>query len=203
MAVYQVFSDDFMGLTTDLKQAEEFLEQIHDEDNGSSIGIYLMKINEKTGKFEVDDFALEGQSLRKITKREMKRLPDKLYVLNMNGEEEIEHISYDTEKSLLKDLRYYHEYYGEIFSTFGDYCDNFAAYILFEAIIEDPDPADITFEGIVNYVKDGDDYIGTAKIGELTSLDTKNMGEIYLPRIDEKNLRKAYDLAQAYAKIMR
>ena len=162
-----------------------------------------MKINEETGKFEVDDFALEGQLLRKITKREIKRLPEKLYVLNMNGEYEIEHISYVSEKSLLMNLRYYHEHYGEIFSTFGDYCDNFAAYILFEAIIEDPNPVDITFEGIVSYIKNSDDFVGTAKIGELTTLDMKNMGDIYFPRIYEKNLRKAYDLAQAHVKIMR
>nr|QBK92798.1 MAG: hypothetical protein LCPAC401_04360 [Pithovirus LCPAC401] len=200
MAVYQVFNYDFVGLTTDFKQAEDFLEQVEGED-GNSMGIYLMKINEETGKFVEDDFARKGESLRNITKEEVRRLPEKLYILNMDGEEEIEHIMYVAEQSLLEDLRYYHEHNGELFGIFGDYCDNFAAYILYEYVTDGPVGA--TFDEAVNYVVDNGDYIGTAKVGELTSLDMKNMGDEYLPRIDKKNLRKTYELAQAYVRIMR
>ena len=201
MAVYQVYNNDFIGLTTDFKQAEEFLDQIDHEGTGSSKGIYLLKLNEETGKFESESFAEIGDSLRELTQEEKERiLPSQLHVLNMNGHYEVEYDVYLTEESLLKDMPYYHEHSGEIFSVFGKYSDNFAAYILFENIVSITPSA--TFEEAIEDIEKSSHFIEEVEIGKLTSLDMKNMGDIYLPRINGKNLRKAYKLSQAFVEIM-
>ena len=194
MAIYQVFDNYAIGLTTDLKQAEEFLDKI----DGAQ-GIHLLKLNNETGQFEKESFSENGRSLRKITREEKAtRLPDKLYILEYSSEFGID--VYLTEEYLLKNIPYYHESNGEIFQEFGNYSDNFAAYVLFDNVLEGLHH--MTYDKAIKSLET-DFYIGEVKVEKLTVIDMGSVGEKYLPRIDKKNLRKVYDLSQAYIKIMR
>nr|QBK93176.1 MAG: hypothetical protein LCPAC403_03100 [Pithovirus LCPAC403] len=64
MAVYQVFNNDMIGLTTNLEKAKEFLKQV-EQGEGSSGGIYLLKFNEMNGGVRSGGF-LEIRRCRSI-----------------------------------------------------------------------------------------------------------------------------------------
>nr|QBK92842.1 MAG: hypothetical protein LCPAC401_04800 [Pithovirus LCPAC401] len=197
-----------MGLTTNFNKAKKFLEQVkYGEDNPG--GIFLLKLDEETGEFREEDFVesknINQCSLREITQEEIKReLPEKLFVLNANGGYEIEHRIFISEESLLENLGFYHEQYGRLFSSFGSYINNFAAYVLFNNVIEGSwCKPNISFEEAIEDVKLIDDFIIEIKLEEITDLDgMKSIGEIYIPRIKRKNLRKAFDLAKQFIKIV-
>ena len=201
-----------MGLTTDFERAKEFLEQV-DKNVGSSGGIFLLKLDEETGEFKEEDFVgLKNvdqkdadQTLRKLTQEEIERsLPRKLFVLNVNGGYEIKHRVFVAERCLLENLRDYHEGYGELFSPFGSYDKSFAAYVLFDKVIEESwSEPDMSFDEAIEKTKLTGDFIGEVKMGEVTDLaGMEDIGEIYVPRIGKKNLRKAFDFAKQYVKIV-
>nr|QBK93893.1 MAG: hypothetical protein LCPAC406_02070 [Pithovirus LCPAC406] len=207
MAVYQVYNNFVMGLTTNFELAREFLRQVS-QDKGASDGIYLLKLDEKTGEFKEEDFVksedIIEHPLRKLTKEERK-LPEELFNLNVNREYEIEKRVFLTERNLLENLGFYHEKYGEMLSSFGSYMNDFVVYVLFNEVIEDSSSiSDMSLEDAIERVKMKHmcNFAGKIKINKITYLDNmKSIGKIYIPRIERENLQKVFDLAKQFNKM--
>ncbi len=201
MEIYRVCNYSEIALTANFERAKEFLKQV-ERGKYSSGGIYLLKLDRETGEFKEEDFVKSediDQPFMKITEEEGK-LPEKLFNLYVGKNYEIEHRIFLTERDLLKNLEFYHEKYGKLFSSFGSYEDNFAAYFLYDEVIEESrSEHDMSFEEAIEKVKSIHDFIGEIKMGEITNFSNmKKIGEIYLPRIDRKNLKIAFDLAKQY-----
>ena len=212
MAFYQVYdnvyNNSMMGLTTNFERAKEFLKRVRQGEDNSG-GIYLLKLNEETGEFREEDFVkskdVNRRSLRRITQGEIRRqLSAKLFVLNADGGYEIDHRIFISETSLLENLGFYCEQYGKLFNSFGSYKDNFAAYVLFDNIIKESwNKPNISFEEAIKNVELMDDFIKEVKMEEITDLDgMKSIGEIYISRIERKNLKKAFNFPKQFIKIV-
>jgi len=201
MAIYQVYNYSEISLTTNFEQAKKFLKQV-ERGKYSCGGIYLLKLDRETGEFREEDFVKSedvDQPFMKITEEERK-LPEKLFNLYVGGKCEIEHRIFLREKDLLKNLEFYHETCEKLFSSFGFYEDNFAAYLLYdEAIKGFRNKRDMSFEEVIEKVKDIHNFVGEIKMDEITNFDRmRKIEEIYLPRIE---IKKAFDLAKQYVKI--
>ncbi len=204
MAIYQVYNYSEIALTTNFEQAKRLLKQV-ERGKYSCGGIYFLKLDRETGEFREEDFVKSedvDQPFMKITEEERK-LPEKLFNLYMGGKREIEHRIFLREKDLLKNLEPYHERCEKLFSSFGFYEDNFSAYLLYdEAIKGFRDKRDMSFEEVIEKVKSIYNFVGEIKMEEITNLHRmRKIEEIYLPRIEIKNLKKAFDLAKQYVNI--
>ena len=197
MAFYQVYdnvyNNSMMGITTNFNKARTFLQQVKYGENNSG-GIYLLKLDEETGEFKEKDFVkskdINRRSLRRITQEEIRRQSRaELFVLNANGGYEIDHRIFISEESLLENLGFYHEQYGRLFNPLGSYKDSFAAYVLFNDVIEGSwNNPNISFEEAIKNVEHMDDFIGEVKMDDITDLDEmKSIGEIDITRIGRKN----------------
>ncbi len=203
MAVYQVYNDNAMGFTTDFNQAKEFLEEL-DHKDGSSGNIDLLEYDYNTGEFGMTSFTrLNGKPLRNLTYVESHMLPFKLYILCLNrtGDEGIDYRVFKNEKSMLKHFRIYHSNYSKIFWPLGKYEDNFAAYMLFEEVVDDR--INMSFKEAVSTARNVTDYFEEIDIGKITYFNMKNIGEVYFSRIKERKLRSVFEFAKQYNKLIR
>ncbi len=212
MAIYQVFDTFSAGFTTDYQQAKEFLRKIEPSEFRGSKGIYLLKLDEETGKFEEGDFVdlknVERTPLRKITASEKRKLPDELYILDNNTEVSVGFDTYISYESRIRDLFEYTDYedFTNIFREFGDLVDNFGAHMIFTEVIYGHwyGRLDRSLEDTIERIKSLDvELIETVKVGQITDLNYMNsMADEYISRVSKEKLRKAYDFGKQHVKIV-
>ncbi len=144
MAVYQVYNTFKIGFTTDYEQVKEFLKEVNQEGIINSGGIYLLALNEDDGQLSYESFVnsqgAENNPLRKITPKEIRKLPYDLYITQFNIQDAYSYDVFITDESRLSDLmehEHNEEYqdYSGIFRQFGKYSDNFGAYMILRNVI--------------------------------------------------------------------
>ena len=192
MAIYQVHSYSKMGITTDYEEAKQFLTEIKDKDCFE--GIFLLYLDEETGEFRCEDH-VELETLQfplgEITKEEKDRLPNELFIMNMNRTDHIEYDIFLDQISMIKFLRArYQEFSDEI-----DYLnDNFTRWSLFDGISQNLE--EIPFEDVVKDIRKTGIYSCTVKVGKITNLNPQDIGNMYFNSTDQETLRKAFNLAK-------
>ncbi len=126
MAVYQVYDYEghvgFFTRFSDAKRAHDNFASEH-----RSTEIVLFKLNEKSGKFEEEDYWEDGEEtcLREITEKEIDKLPDGIF--SFKGCEWTSGSAFISEESM---LRYLAMRYGDDLNHIKPTKENFAIYTL-------------------------------------------------------------------------
>nr|QBK92500.1 MAG: hypothetical protein LCPAC401_01380 [Pithovirus LCPAC401] len=182
MAVYHIYDHDgHVGYFTHFSDAKKE----HDKSDFSyqNHGIGLLKLDEKSGEFKSEDWWGEDDenSLRKITKEEIKRLPDEIF--SFQGCEWDSMSSFIDEESMLE---YLAKQYGDDLSHIKPTRENFAIYTL--SWFRDS----CTFDYAVESAIDLEEGIARTKINTVTRR-WKSPGEIYVPLMDREKLRREFE----------
>ena len=182
MAVYKIYDyEGRVGYFTRFSDAKR--EYDKSDFSYQNHGIDLLKLDEKSGEFKSEDWWGEDDenSLRKITKEEIKRLPDEIF--SFQGCEWDSMSSFINEEPMLK---YLAEHYGDDLVHIEPTRENFAIYIL------NYFRHSCTFDYAVESAIDLEEGIARTKINTVT-MKWKSPGEIYVPLMNKERLRREFE----------
>ena len=201
MAVYQTYSHSGADYFSDFKEAKKYLDGQSDDFQRIS----LMKLDEKTGAFDeeedyVDLHEGETRALRKLTRKELRELPDKLFTyFNENTDGEYTTTAYIDEESLMKNTLNYPDDWGRLFEKIGTLKKTYAFYMMFSFVVQDSLSED-SFKGAMDALYEAEEL--AQAITEVTVGNPEKRTEIdYVSSQSEETLHKIYKLAKLFVSL--
>ncbi len=183
MAVYQIYDyEGRAGYFTHFSDAKKEYDRLISKYGNHGIG--LLKLDEKSGEFKDEDWwggEESKTSLRRITRKEIKRLPDEIFLFQ--GCEWDSILAFIDEESMLK---YLAKHYGGDLIHIEPTRENFAIYTL------NYFRHSCTFDYAVESAIDLEEGIAKTKINTVT-MEWKSPGEIYVPLMNREKLREEFE----------
>nr|QBK92497.1 MAG: hypothetical protein LCPAC401_01350 [Pithovirus LCPAC401] len=187
MAIYQVYDYDcdyegHFGYFTKFSIARKVFDKFysrHDSD-----GISLLKLDEKSGEFKEEDrWWKEDRYLREITKNELKRLPEEIFLYQ--GREWPSALVFIDEESMLRHLVELGKDENRL-NHIKPTRENFAIHILSWY------RNSCTFDHAITRAMASGTEIARAKINKVTR-EWKTFGEIYIALMNRDELRSEFE----------